>query len=59
MLVLTRRDDERIFIGKDIIITIIRTDRGKVRIGIEAPRDVCILREEVVPRDMSNQPPKE
>ncbi|WP_456403917.1 carbon storage regulator CsrA [Hydrogenimonas sp.] len=47
MLVLTRKKDEAIRIGDDIVIKIISCDRHGVRIGIEAPGDVTILREEL------------
>jgi carbon storage regulator len=49
MLVLTRKLNERIMIGDDIVITLIEV-RGdnSVRIGIEAPRGVKIQREEIV-----------
>lgn len=47
MLLLSRKHRERIFIGEDIIITIVEIDRGKIRIGIEAPKDVPIHREEI------------
>ena len=48
MLVLTRRVDEAIQIGPDITITVVRIGPGSVRIGIEANRDVNILRAELV-----------
>ena len=48
MLVLTRRVDESIQIGPDITITVVRIGPGSVRIGIEANRDVKILRAELV-----------
>ncbi len=47
MLVLSRRLDERILIGEDIVITIVGIREDKVRVGIEAPRAVSILREEL------------
>ena len=47
MLVLARRQGEEICIGKDVIITVLQTDRGRVRLGIEAPKDVPVDREEV------------
>ncbi len=54
MLVLTRKPDERIVIGdkgKRIIITILKIQGGeKVSIGIEAPRDTLIMREELLNR---------
>lgn len=46
-LVLTRRRDESFMIGHDITVTILQVDGGKVRLGILAPRDVKILREEL------------
>ena len=47
MLVLTRNRDEKIMIGDNIIITIVEIRGDKVRIGIEAPRDVSVHREEI------------
>jgi carbon storage regulator len=47
MLVLSRRQDERIVIGDQIVITIVEIRGDKVRIGIEAPRDVPVHRREV------------
>ena len=44
---LTRRRDESIMIGHDIVVTILQVDGGKVRVGIRAPGDVTILREEL------------
>jgi carbon storage regulator len=49
MLVLSRRVNERIVIGKDIRITVTMIRDSLVRIGIEAPPQVSILREELVP----------
>jgi carbon storage regulator len=51
MLVLSRRPGERILIGSNIRITILRAAGGSVRIGIEAPDDVPILRDELQPYD--------
>ncbi|WP_300363564.1 carbon storage regulator CsrA [Hydrogenimonas sp.] len=48
MLVLTRKKDEAIRIGDNIVIRIVAIDKQSVRIGIEAPDDVTILREELV-----------
>ena len=47
MLVLTRREGEKIIIGDSIAITIVRMVGDKVRIGIQAPEDVLILRSEL------------
>jgi len=50
MLVLTRRTSERIQIGDDVVLTIVRIDGNKVRIGIEAPDSVKVKREELAPK---------
>ncbi len=49
MLVLSRKLGEKIYIGESICITIVDIDRGKIRLGIEAPRDVPIFRQELLP----------
>jgi len=48
MLVLSRKPLQSIMIGPDIKITIVTVERNQVRIGIEAPRDVTILRNELL-----------
>lgn len=50
MLVLSRKVGEKIAIGDNVIITVTEITRGKVKLGIEAPRDVVILRPEVPDR---------
>jgi len=47
MLVLSRHRDESIIIGDDIVITIVDIRGDKVRLGIEAPSDVPVHRQEV------------
>ena len=47
MLVLSRKKDESIMVGDNIKLTIIEIRGDKVRIGIEAPRDVTVHREEI------------
>ena len=47
MLVLTRKVGESINIGNDIKVTIINTEGGQVRVGIEAPKDVIVHRTEI------------
>jgi carbon storage regulator len=47
MLVLTRKSGQSIIIGDDIELWVLSTTREKVRLGIQAPRDVPILRKEV------------
>lgn len=48
MLVLTRKVSQRIQIGEDITITVVKIDGNKVRIGIEAPHGVSVMREELL-----------
>lgn len=49
MLVLGRKLGEKILIGKDICITVVDIDRGRIRLGIDAPKDLPIYREELLP----------
>lgn len=48
MLVLSRKLGEKIYISDNICITVVDIDRGKIRLGIEAPRDVPIFRKELL-----------
>ncbi len=50
MLVLTRKVGEKLLVGDDITISVIEVNRGSVRIGVEAPRNVSVLRFEVYER---------
>jgi len=47
MLVLTRRPGESIVVGENIVVTVIEIKGGQVRIGVDAPRDVEVYREEI------------
>ncbi len=47
MLILTRNSGETIIIGDNIKITVLSVSRGNVRLGITAPNDVSIYREEI------------
>ena len=47
MLVLSRKETERIKLGNSIVLTVIRVSGDRVRLGIEAPPDVLVLREEL------------
>jgi len=49
MLVLSRKLGEKIVIGDSIVLTIVKIDRNQIRLGIEAPSDVAIYREEIAP----------
>ncbi len=47
MLVLSRKVGERIWIGEEISVTVVRITGGGVRIGIEAPTEMPVVREEL------------
>lgn len=50
MVVLARKVGEKILIGDDIVITVVETYKGKVRIGVNAPRSLKVFREELLKR---------
>ncbi len=47
MLILTRKEGESINIGDNIVIKVVETGKNSIRIGIDAPKDVTVLRQEV------------
>ncbi len=47
MLVLSRRESERIKLGDSIVVTVVKVAGDRVRLGIEAPADVLVLRAEL------------
>ncbi|QDU38645.1 Carbon storage regulator [Maioricimonas rarisocia] len=49
MLVLTRKEGEEIVIGNDIRVRVLRVRGGQIRVGIDAPREVRIIRSELAP----------
>ena len=49
MLVLTRKLMERLYIGDEICVTVVRLEGGQVRLGIDAPRHISVVRAELVP----------
>jgi carbon storage regulator len=49
MLVLSRKLGEKIVIGENIRITVVKIDRNQIRIGIESPGEVPVYREEIAP----------
>ena len=54
MLVLSRKPGERILIGDNVAVTIVRIGPNTVRLGIDAPRDLNIVREELCQRAEAN-----
>jgi carbon storage regulator CsrA len=59
MLVLTRKIGEKVVIGNGITVTVVRSEDGRVRLGIDAPGDVRILRGELAcwtDVDVANDP---
>ncbi len=50
MLILTRKIGEKIIIGDGIVLSVVDISKGVVKLGIDAPKDVAILRQEVFER---------
>jgi len=50
MLVVTRKSLESVSIGDDVVVTVLHVGGGEVRIGIEAPKHVRVLRTEILDR---------
>ena len=59
MLVLSRKESEKIMLGDSVILTIVRVSGDRVRLGIEAPSDMLILRMELDPREQHELTEKE
>jgi len=57
MLVLSRRESERIRLGDSIVVTVVRVAGDRVRLGIEAPADVLVLRDELEAHATDTAPP--
>jgi len=55
MLVLSRKSGQRLHIGDDVILTVTRCSNGRVRLGIDAPSHVRVMREEVLSRITSEE----
>lgn len=53
MLVLSRKVSQRLLIGDDIVITVVRIGPSTVRLGISAPSDMNIIREELCKSEIS------
>lgn len=63
MLVLSRKPNESVIIGENIVVTVIEVRGDKVRLGIQAPREVAVHRQEVYDQikssEASGQAPQE
>jgi carbon storage regulator len=57
MLVLSRRESERIRLGDSIVVTVVKLAGDRVRLGIEAPAELRVLRGELEPRQAEPPPP--
>jgi len=57
MLVLSRKQSQRIRLGDSIVITVVRVAGDKVRLGIDAPRDMLVLRDELEPHEAAGGGP--
>lgn len=57
MLVLSRKENERIRLGDSIVVTIVRVAGDKVRLGIQAPPNVLVLRDELETFPTATLPP--
>jgi carbon storage regulator len=50
MLILTRREGESVRIGEGVTVTVLRVKGSQVRLGVNAPKDVAVQREEIAAR---------
>jgi carbon storage regulator len=55
MLILTRRVGEKLIIGDNVTVTVLSVKGAQVRIGIDAPRDISVNREEIHQRILKEQ----
>ncbi|MDB2615522.1 carbon storage regulator CsrA [Luminiphilus sp.] len=59
MLILTRKMGESLVIGENITITVLGVKGNQTRLGVDAPRDVSVHREEILNRIQADNPPEE
>ncbi len=58
MLILTRRVGETVMIGNDVTVTVLGVKGNQVRIGVNAPKDVAVHREEIYERIKREEDPE-
>ena len=58
MLILTRKVGETLMVGEDVTVTVMAVHGNQVRIGINAPRDVAVHREEIYDRVQAEKAPQ-
>ena len=59
MLILTRRVGETLMIGDDVTVTVLGVKANQIRIGVNAPRDVAVHREEIYERIQNERQEKD
>lgn len=55
MLILTRKVNETLMVGDDVSVTVLGIKGGQIRVGINAPRDVAVHRQEVYEKIMQER----
>jgi carbon storage regulator len=57
MLILTRRQSETLVIGDNVTVTVLEIQGGRVRLGVNAPRDIVVNREELCDKEERSDAP--